>query len=122
MRVVSVYLVCVCVCVTALLGALFVDGGMDPCRVLCEVCFFPRLQVSPHSTVNSWTIPLPDNFPPIILAIPDNSPPIYFATQTIHLPSFFHLVHFTSHLFSTLGIVREGNCLDTITVTKLIIH
>ncbi|XP_052221459.1 ribonuclease 3-like isoform X2 [Dreissena polymorpha] len=28
----------------ALLGAMFVDGGIAPCRVLCEVCFFPRLE------------------------------------------------------------------------------
>ncbi|KAL3872342.1 hypothetical protein ACJMK2_040272 [Sinanodonta woodiana] len=28
----------------ALLGALYVDKGLDFCKVLCQVCFFPRLK------------------------------------------------------------------------------
>lgn len=29
----------------AFLGALYVDRGLDPCQVFCQVCLFPRLQV-----------------------------------------------------------------------------
>ncbi|KAK6620188.1 hypothetical protein RUM44_006589 [Polyplax serrata] len=29
----------------AFLGALYVDNGLDICRVFCDVCFFPRLQI-----------------------------------------------------------------------------
>lgn len=28
----------------AFLGALYVDKGLEYCRVFCDVCFFPRLQ------------------------------------------------------------------------------
>jgi len=28
----------------AFLGALYVDKGLDDCKVFCQVCFFPRLQ------------------------------------------------------------------------------
>lgn len=29
----------------AFLGALYVDRGLEPCQVFCQVCLFPRLQV-----------------------------------------------------------------------------
>lgn len=29
----------------AFLGALYVDQGLEPCQVFCQVCLFPRLQV-----------------------------------------------------------------------------
>lgn len=39
----------------AFIGALYVDGGLDKCRVFCSVCFFPRLE---HSiTHQSWNDP-----------------------------------------------------------------
>jgi len=31
--------------VLAFIGALYVDQGLEPCIVLCQVCFFPRLKV-----------------------------------------------------------------------------
>lgn len=29
----------------ALIGALYVDQGLEACKVFCKVCFFPRLKV-----------------------------------------------------------------------------
>lgn len=30
----------------AFIGSLYVDQGLDPCVVFCQVCFYPRLKVS----------------------------------------------------------------------------
>jgi len=34
------------ICFLAFLGALYVDQGLESCKVLTEVCFYPRLRVS----------------------------------------------------------------------------
>jgi len=33
-------------CVSAFIGALYVDQGLASCTTFCQVCFFPRLKVS----------------------------------------------------------------------------
>ena len=33
-------------CISALLGALYIDGGLEFPKALIEVCFFPRLEVT----------------------------------------------------------------------------
>ena len=47
-----------------------------------------------------WTISLPDNFPPIILASPDNAPPFFCAIPMILLLSFCHRSQYPSRLFA----------------------